>query len=118
MIIIKGQLPSLNEYTKACRTHHIVGARMKKDAEQYVSMFLKKSDPVPGKVYINFKWYEPNKKRDLDNIAFAKKFILDALVSNEIIQGDGWSIVTGFTDIFEIDKNNPRIEVEIVSVKC
>jgi Holliday junction resolvase RusA-like endonuclease len=63
-----------------------------------------------------FRWYEPNKKRDLDNICFAKKFILDALVSNEIIVADGWRCVKGFTDNFFIDKEKPRIEVDIEKV--
>lgn len=63
-------------------------------------------------VKLAFRWYEPNKKRDLDNIAFAKKFILDALVQNGVIKTDGWKGVTGFTDSFFVD-NAPRIEVDI-----
>lgn len=64
-------------------------------------------------VKIAFRWYEKNSRRDMDNIAFAKKFILDALVKKGVLQDDGWKWVKGFTDEFFIDKKNPRIEVEL-----
>ena len=66
-----------------------------------------------GRVYLHFTWIEPNRNRDLDNVCFAKKFILDALVSNGIIETDGWRGVSGFTDEFGVDADNPRIEVTI-----
>ena len=114
-LIIKGQLPSLNEYTRANRAHRMQGAQMKADAEQYIGLCIRNQhiESVPGGAYITFTWFEPNKKRDLDNICFAKKFILDALVKNGVLDNDGWKGVIGFTDYFYIDKQNPRIEVEI-----
>lgn len=30
-----------------------------------------------------------------------------------ILKGDGWKYVVGFSDRFEVDKENPRIEVLI-----
>lgn len=115
-LVIEGQLPNLNDYTKACRTYKMAGAKMKKDAEKVVSFFIMQQlhdVKFEGTVELNFRWYEPNKKRDLDNICFAKKFILDALVNNGTIEADGWKGVIGFTDSFFIDKENPRIEVDI-----
>ena len=67
-------------------------------------------------VCILFRWFEPNKKRDLDNICSAKKFIQDALVDIGILAGDGWRHIVGFTDEFYVDKENPRIEVIIREV--
>ena len=115
-LIIYGTLPSLNNYTLACRSHYIVGAKMKEDAEKIISASILqqlKDVRFDGTVKLNFRWYEPNKKRDLDNICFAKKFILDALVKNGTIKADGWKGVAGFTDDFFVDKENPRIEVDI-----
>ena len=89
---------------------------MKKHSEQIISIYIRKhlkGIHFDGAVELAFRWYEPNKKRDLDNICFAKKIILDALVSNEIIVADGWKGVVGFTDKFFVDKENPRIEVDI-----
>lgn len=113
---IKGQLPNLNEYTRACRTNAYVGARMKEQSEKCIKLYIiqqLKDVHFEGPVKLSFKWYEPNRKRDLDNVCFAKKFILDALVSNGIIVADGWKGVVGFTDKFFVDANNPRIEVDI-----
>lgn len=115
-LIIEGQLPNLNDYTKACRTNRFAGAKMKEKSDALISVFIKQQ---LGKAYfdepvkLSFRWYEPNKRRDLDNICFAKKFILDALVKNGIIVDDSWQWVKGFTDEFYIDKEWPRIEVEI-----
>ncbi len=115
-LVIYGQLVGLNEYTSACRTHRQAGAKMKKDTEKVISAHIMqqlKGVAFKNTVRLSFRWYEPNKRRDLDNIAMAKKFILDALVSNGIIIADGWKGVVGFTDQFFIDKDNPRIEVDI-----
>jgi len=118
-LVIDGQLPNLNEYTRACRGNKFLGAKMKKNAEEWITIFIKqqlKDIHFEGTVELAFRWYEPNKKRDLDNICFAKKFILDSLVSNGIIVADGWKGVIGFTDHFFVDKENPRIEVDIKKV--
>lgn len=118
-LIIDGQLNNLNDYTKACRTNRYAGAKMKSENEAIISLYIKmqmKNLHFPGRVALSFRWYEPNRKRDLDNIAFAKKFVLDALVNNGIIKADGWKCVTGFTDEFFVDKENPRIEVTIKGV--
>ena len=115
-LIIEGTLPSLNNYTKACRTHKYAGYHMKKDAEKIISAYILqqlKGVKFDGTVSLNFRWFEPNRKRDLDNICFAKKFILDALVKNGTIKTDNWQGVAGFTDQFFVDKENPRIEVDI-----
>lgn len=116
ILIIEGQLPNLNDYTKACRGNKYVGAKMKEKADGFISACIQQQlagvhfgEPVK----LSFRWYEPNRKRDLDNICFAKKFILDALVKNGILVDDGWRWVKGFTDEFFIDKENPRIEVDI-----
>lgn len=118
--IIQGRLAGLNEYTKACRANRYVGARMKEDNERKVKYAIMTSHvglvKLERKVKITYRWYEENKRRDLDNIAFAKKFIQDALVEWGTLQGDGWRHIIGFSDEFYIDKDNPRIEVEIEEV--
>lgn len=119
--VIYGRLDGLNEYTKKCRSNKYAGARLKEKNEQQVkyAALCDKSmlhTQFSGKVHITYKWYEKDKRRDLDNIAFAKKFIQDALVGIGFLQGDGWRHIVGFSDEFYIDKKNPRIEVEIREV--
>ena len=125
--VIKGRLDGLNEYTRACRCNKYAGASLKKKNEDIIKIAayhaLKNeygfdfSGILSGKVHIKFKWYEKNKRRDQDNIAFAKKFILDALVDMQLLKGDSWKYTAGFTDEFYIDKDNPRIEVYISEVE-
>lgn len=70
------------------------------------------------KVFINFTWIEPNRRRDPDNIAAGgRKFVLDALVNAGIIPGDGWRHVAGWKDYFSVDKRNPGVVLEIITVK-
>lgn len=115
-LIISGRLPNLNDYTKACRTSPIVGNQMKKKNEEIITGYiLEQLNGVhfEGKTYLHFLWVEMNRNRDLDNICFAKKFILDALVNNKVLETDGWRGVYGFTDDFDVDAFNPRVEVYI-----
>ena len=118
-LIIKGKLDGLNQYTLACRKNKFAGATLKKKNEKLVTgTILEQLGGVTfeGPVELNLRWYEQNKRRDPDNICFAKKFILDALVRNGIIQTDNWDGVKRFVDDFYIDKENPRIEVDIKGV--
>ena len=112
-VIIDGRLSGLNEYIDACRRNKYEGAKLKK-AEQTKCMWqikaqLKKKLKPP--VFITFRWGEPNMKRDLDNICFAKKYILDALVASGRLGNDNWTFVKGFVDEFFVDAKYPRIEV-------
>lgn len=122
---IDGRLPNLNDYLKAERqtirhrgSFTTKGNDMKQENEQYVTMFIRrdlKGVKTDKKVFLIYKYFEPNKKRDLDNIsAFAHKVIQDALVRNGTIQNDGWANIVGFQDFFYVDAKHPRIEVEII----
>jgi Holliday junction resolvase RusA-like endonuclease len=112
---IPGRLPGLNEYTAANRTHPKAGARAKTEAEWQVAWGVKiaRLEPIDGPVFLTFAWHEPDHRRDVDNVAFAKKFILDALVRLGILAGDGRKHVVGFTDEFHLDRRRPRVDVTI-----
>ena len=69
-------------------------------------------------VRLQYKFFEPNQKRDLDNVsAMVHKCLQDSLVLAGILNNDGWKNIKGFTDDFDVDKTNPRIEVVIVEVE-
>lgn len=120
MLIIPGKLDGLNEYTNANRTNRYKGSKMKNHNEQIIFQAirqakLQKIDKYP--IHLKITWYEPNKRRDIDNITFATKFILDSLVKMGIIEDDGQRFVDKIIHEVLIDKNNPRIEVEICNKK-
>ena len=115
-LTIKGRLPALNDYTQASRGKDwYKSAKMKKEAENLIIWCINTQLPkvIKTPIYLTFKWYERDRARDKDNIAFAKKFILDALQKSKRIKNDGWNEISGFNDEFYVDKKNPRIEVEI-----
>ena len=64
-------------------------------------------------VEIVYRWYSRDNRKDIDNVAFAKKFINDGLVKAGVIQNDSRKFIKGFKDEFYIDKENPRVEVQI-----
>ncbi len=88
---------------------------MKKKAEKRIVAAIKDQVTETGirHAFINFVWIEGGRRRDKDNICFAKKFILDALVSAGVLDNDGWDGVDGFADSFGIDKGHERVEVLI-----
>jgi Holliday junction resolvase RusA-like endonuclease len=95
------KLPSLNDYIRVCRSNRYKSSKMKKNIEQDIGMFIGRLPKFRKPVKIHFHWVESDRRRDLDNIAFAKKFILDALVKYGKLNDDSSKWVTGFTDTFE-----------------
>jgi len=99
--VIDMKLPSLNDYIRACRSNKFLGAKMKKDIEEQIHYFLLTMPKYNKPIKIHFTWVEGNKKRDLDNICFAKKFILDAMQKYGKLENDNRNYVYAFTDSFE-----------------
>lgn len=113
---IDKRLMGLNEYTNLNRKNRYLGNQAKQKEQAYIIWCIKEQlgniqihKPVIG----HFIWIEENKRRDLDNICFAKKFILDALVQASVLADDNRKIVTNFTDSFEYaDKSKVIVELE------
>lgn len=114
-LIIQGRFPSLNDYIAAERKNRHIAAKMKRDETKRVADIAANSDmPTFEKpVHVYFAWVEPNRRRDIDNIAFAHKFILDGLVDAGVLNGDSQKYVTGFVDLFRVDKDNPHVSILI-----
>lgn len=115
--IIQGRLDGLNDYTRANRSNRFEGAMLKKANEKIVFMALQKAQLRKVEKYpvaLKITWYEPNLKRDIDNITFATKFIQDTLVRAEILEDDSQKYINKITHEVFLDRNNPRVEVEII----
>ena len=101
-LTIPGLLPGLNEYVDAERgaKGKYKAAAMKKQAENVIGYMIKtqlRGVRFTRPVVIHYTWIEPNRRRDKDNIAFAKKFIQDSLVHAGVLQNDGWKHIEHFT---------------------
>ena len=120
LLIIPGILNNLNDYISAERTNRHKGAKMKAYNGNIVAVAIGqclRGVRIEKPVFMEYLWVEPNKRRDKDNISsFGRKVIQDALVDTGVLKDDGWKYVAGFSDRFEVDKENPRIEVRIREV--
>lgn len=107
------KLPSLNDYIGVCRSNKYQAAKYKANIEREIGLHLTKMPRWTKPIKIHFHWVEGNKRRDLDNIAFSKKFILDAMVKYEKLNDDNRKNVYAFTDTFEYgDTTKVILEIE------
>ena len=114
---IQGRFPSLNDYVAAERANRKFGASMKRKETKRAAEAAEGLGSFTNPVIVSFKWVEPNLRRDVDNIAFAHKFILDGLVKAGVLEGDSRKYVIGLLDEFpEPDPDNPRVEVTVIEV--
>ena len=110
-----GRLPGLNEIIDAAKRSPYEYAKMK---DRYTSEigWLAKKLPRYERVNITITWYEPNRRRDPDNVSGGQKFILDGLVAGGAIRDDSQRYINSITHRFEVDRENPRIEIEVQEV--
>lgn len=107
------KFPSLNEYVNACRTNKYKGAQMKRDIEGKIYPYIEPMPRFNTPIKIKFTWVEANKKRDFDNVAFSKKFVLDAMQKYGKLENDNRKCVVGFSDSFELgDSFGLMLEIE------
>ena len=113
---IEERLPGLNEYTRACRSHWSKGSDFKRRTEETIIWCIKAARgrgllrPTSGRVVLHIEWHESDMRRDVDNIVFAKKFILDAMQKAGIIPNDNRKHVAGvFDEIVDDDCDYVRV---------
>ena len=104
---INYRFTTLNEYIKAERTPkfgYIMANRIKKRETDVVCLLAKtKLKKIDKPVDIEFTWLEKTARRDVDNIAFCQKFLLDGLVKAGILENDSQKFVKSLYHQFEKD---------------
>lgn len=110
--VIPGRFPSLNEFYRMNRWEQ---ARVKRECDERVAWAAKAARvrPAVGRVMYSVTWHEANRKRDLDNVAFGKKFIQDGLVKAGVLRNDTGREIAGFADSFAYDPDDPRVVVDV-----
>lgn len=93
------RFPTLNEYIDCERGSTIAAAAMKKKCTEQVKeqCLLQQIQPVNGKVDLLFEWYSST-RHDPDNVAFAKKFILDGLQAAGVLENDNRKFIGTMAD--------------------
>lgn len=110
---IQGRLAGLNEIIAENRKSIYAGAQQKKDTQFLIKLMARNLPALKEPVCIHYHWYEPNRKRDWDNIMAGQKFVQDALVESHKLKNDGWNNICGLEHEFSVDEKNPRVEVTI-----
>ena len=106
------RLPGANEYTNACRRNRFAGGKVKADYTQAVALYFRGLPPVTGPVKVRFTWHERTRRRDKDNVAFGKKFVLDGMQAAGFLPNDNNRWVVGFEDCFAYDgRDGVTVEV-------
>lgn len=109
--IVEGRLPGYNELHQSSWQK---SARIKNAAMDTAIMYALQVKPITEPVQIRLSCYEPNAKRDPDNvISGASKVILDMLQKYGKLPNDNRRWVRLVFDPVEVDREHPRIEVEI-----
>lgn len=108
---------SLNEYIELCkrRKGNYNPAQNYKHKVQNDIVFCIKGariKKIKRPSFFRFIWYESSKRRDKDNVAFGKKFLLDGMQSAGILPSDNNRWVVGFEDHFIYGKGQ-KVVVEI-----
>lgn len=113
---IPGRLEGMNSLVLANRTNRFMGAKVKRSNTDLCAWSIRaaKLKPVeryPVMIYIH--WTEQNARRDPDNVASAKKFILDGLQEAGVLVNDGPKQIRSFVDTFSVDSHSPGVTVTI-----
>lgn len=120
-IVIPGELPDLNTIiaeSKRGRGKWQPYNEIKQEHTNIVAWIAKSEIKKQlKKIDLEITWICKNRRKDKDNImAGGLKMILDGLVAAGVIENDGWSEIGSINNHFEVDKDNPRVEVEIREV--
>ncbi len=96
-LFIPYRFPSLNEYIGAMNRNRFIGNKMKQECTDFVRQTARyaKLGHFTEPITIGLNYWEPNAKRDPDNITFAKKFILDGLKLAGVITDDSQKWIRG-----------------------
>lgn len=92
----------LNEYIATERSNKYKAAKIKKETTNALYYMLLNKPKIETPCGLHFHWLVPNKRRDLDNVAFAQKFAIDSMVKAKIIPNDNLMHITSLYHTFEI----------------
>ena len=115
-LVIDGTMKGLNDWRDAIQRSPHAGNDMARAAKHRVES-LARQQMVPrfdGPVVVVFDWFEPNLRRDLDNIAgTGQKWVLDGLVAAGVLPDDDMAHVVGIQHWAHLDALEPGAIVTI-----
>ena len=120
--VIPGRLPGLNELidAKSYKAKMRIKAAGKRQVQSAVFTARPVVKPFTEPVCVSIRCFEPNAKRDPDNVTGgANKIILDALQEIKVIANDNQKHIPRLkSELAGVDREKPRIEVDIWEVEA
>ena len=107
---------SMNWYRNA---HYQSTNAAKKKFKRLIKSQLNQFDEIQAPIKIKYTYYaQRNNSPDLDNfVAIVRKFFQDALVEHGLIEDDNVNFIVANSESYGgIDKDNPRVEAEVIEV--
>ena len=118
-IIVPHRFETLNAFIDANRKgkgRWNGGNSMKQKDQAIIRKYLP-DIRIKKPVYLDYTFYEKDRKRDLDNVSgYFHKIFQDALVEAGILKNDNWEHIRGFSDRFYVDRRFPHIEIVVREV--
>lgn len=101
----------------------MIAASYKKRIQARIRLYVAQAmvdglEPIKQHTQLNLIWYLENRRIDLDNWSFTRKFILDAFQETSVrgkvfLPNDNLTYIDGIYDEFMgIDKAQPRVEID------
>ena len=113
---IRIKLPSLNDYVNACRQSPYIGAALKKrtDAQIAGEIMAANIRRISDPCIVCMVFLETDKRRDVDNVESARKYILDALVGTGILLDDSPRYVVGAPSFTEYTTDQAGVVITLI----
>lgn len=111
---IHRKLPSLNDYINKINRNRYAGNKFKQDIQEDICWEIKtqlKGLKIERPVILHITWIEENKRRDIDNVYSAVKYIQDALVKMQVIKNDNSKCIVDVKNNIEYAQESKIIVV-------
>ncbi|WP_349641677.1 hypothetical protein [Eupransor demetentiae] len=110
----------MNKYINLERRNRYAASSAKKKMTNYVAYeviaAMKRGVQFDWPCDLVFDWHLKDKRIDPDNWAFCQKYIFDGMQKAELngrvfLENDNMAHITSITHRFQVDKDNPRLEI-------
>ena len=116
--IINQRLPILNDYINKCKHNRHIAANFKAQIDRNICWEIRAqlgNIKITKPVVLHITWIEQNKRRDVDNVYSAIKYIQDALVKMQVLENDGVKNVIDVKNKILYEKES-KVIVEIEEI--
>lgn len=114
MFRVDGKLPGAND---CLWKQHFKLRDLKKKHQRFICFAIRQAKIQPMEyASISIEWHEPDQRRDIDNVMFGQKFVLDALVQMKILKNDGWAQVEKIEHRVVFDPSRPGVVVTLTGI--